>query len=90
MAVWGDAGGVGGRCEATGGPAWLFILEALLLAPSFKDRAFSGEEEVRLQVFHDPKTGIWDDLHFRNGAMGLTPYVEISLKGPETKRITAI
>ena len=70
--------------------AWLFILRALALTPAFKDPAFEEEQEVRLQVFHDPKTVTWDALRFRNGAMGLTPYVEIPLKDPGADKMTAM
>jgi Protein of unknown function (DUF2971) len=65
------------------GIAWLFILESLLLAPSFKDKAFNDEDEIRLQVLHNPETGPWSELKFRDGLMGLTPYVELSLKDPD-------
>jgi hypothetical protein len=70
--------------------AWVFILEALLLAPAFKSPAFEEEGEVRLQVFHDPKTGSDPKLMFRNGAMGLTPYRVIELRDPGEEQMTAI
>ncbi len=72
------------------GAAWLFILEALLLTPAFKDPAFMEEQEVRLQLFHDPKTGIWNSVKFRIGAMGITPYVNISLTGTAMDCLTLI
>jgi len=68
--------------------AWIFILEALILVPAFKSPAFAEEEEVRLQIFHDPGTS--HDLEFRNGAMGITPYLEIALNEPRTDRLTTI
>jgi Protein of unknown function (DUF2971) len=72
------------------GIAWLFVLESMLLTPSFKDRAFEDEDEVRLQVLHAPTTTVWDQLQFRDGVMGLTPYVEISLKDPDSGKMSAI
>jgi hypothetical protein len=72
------------------GIAWLFILESMLLAPSFKDKAFKDEDEVRLQVLHNPETGVWDRLKFREGLMDLTPYVELSLNDPGPDKISAI
>ena len=72
------------------GAAWIFVLEALLLVPAFKHRAFKEEKEVRLQIFHDPKAGIPDDLKFRAGAMGVVPYVEIPLQDPVTDKMTVI
>jgi hypothetical protein len=72
------------------GIAWLFILESLLLTPSFKDKAFKDEDEVRLQVLHDPETGVWRQLKFRDGAMGLAPYVALSLKDPDSGKMTAV
>jgi hypothetical protein len=68
----------------------IFMREAILLAPAFKDPAFAEEAEVRLQIFHDPTSGVSHDLKFRNGAMGLTPYLEIGLKEPPSDRMTAI
>jgi len=59
----------------------IFMREAILLAPAFKDPAFAEEAEVRLQIFHDPTSGVSHDLKFRNGAMGLTPYLEIGPQG---------
>ena len=67
------------------GIAWLFILESLLLAPSFKDKAFKDEDEIRLQVLHNPEAGPWSELKFRDGLTGLTPYVELSLRDPDGK-----
>ena len=72
------------------GIAWLFILESLLLTPSFKDKAFKDEEEVRLQVLHSSETGAREQLRFRDGVMGLTPYVPLSLKDPGTSTMTVI
>jgi hypothetical protein len=72
------------------GIAWLFILESLLLTPSFKDRAFEDEDEVRLQVLHAPTSGVWHDLKFREGVMGLTPYVALSLKDPDSGGMSVI
>lgn len=72
------------------GIAWLFILESMLLTPSFKDKAFKDEDEVRLLVLHTPETGVWGQLKFREGIMGLTPYVELSLSGPGPDNISAI
>jgi Protein of unknown function (DUF2971) len=68
----------------------IFVKEAILLAPAFKDAAFAEEAEVRLQIFHDPTSGVSRDLKFRNGAMGLTPYLEIGLKDPRTGRMTGV
>ena len=68
----------------------IFMREAVLLAPAFKHPAFAEEAEVRLQLFHDPASGVSPNLKFRNGAMGLTPYLEIDLKDPEARRMTAI
>jgi Protein of unknown function (DUF2971) len=68
----------------------IFMREAILLAPAFKDPAFKEEAEVRLQIFHDPTSGTSPDLKFRNGAMGLTPYLEIDLIDPQAGRMTAL
>lgn len=72
------------------GIAWLFILESLLLTPSFKDKAFKDEDEVRLQVLHAPTSEVWHDLKFRDGVMGLTPYVALSLKDSGSGKMSAI
>lgn len=72
------------------GAAWLFILESLLLTPSFKDETFNDEDEVRLQVLHNSETGVWEQLKFRDGVMGLTPYVPLSLKDPGTSKMTVV
>jgi hypothetical protein len=62
----------------------------MLLTPSFKDKAFKDEDEVRLQVLHNPETGVWEQLKFREGVMGLTPYVALSLKDPGSDKMSAI
>jgi len=72
------------------GIAWLFILESMLLTPAFKDKAFKDEDEVRLQILHNPETGVWGRLKFREGVMGLTPYVELSLNDPGSDKISPI
>lgn len=72
------------------GIAWIFILESGLLTPAFKDKAFKDEGEVRLQILHNPEAGVWNKLEFRDGAMGLTPYVKISLQDPESGTISAL
>jgi hypothetical protein len=72
------------------GIAWIFILESTFLTPAFKDAAFKDEEEVRLQIMHNPEVGVSDKLKFRDGAMGLTPYVTIPLQDPESATMSAI
>lgn len=67
-----------------------FVMDALLLVPAFKDPAFEEEREVRLQIFHLPSSGANDLLCFRNGAMGLTPYVEVDLRDPGTDQMTVL
>jgi hypothetical protein len=78
------------RAADAAGIAWLFILESLLLTPSFKDKTFKDEDEVRLQVFHNPEMGVLDQLKFREGVMGLTPYVALSIKDPDSGRMSGI
>src|SRR5258708_5834874 len=72
------------------GIAWLVILESLLLTPSFKEKAFKDEDEVRLQVLHAPTSAVWEEVRFRDGVMGLTPYVALSLKDPDSGKMSAI
>ena len=67
-----------------------FIQSSLMLAPAFKDPAFSEEEEVRLQVYGEEVSKESLHLKFRDGAMGLTPYIELSLKQPDAENMTAI
>jgi hypothetical protein len=55
-----------------------------------QSKAFKDEDEVRLLVLHNPETGVWGQLKFREGIMGLTPYVELSLNDPGLDRISAI
>ena len=65
-------------------------MNSLILIPAFKDKAFEEEKEVRLQVFHDRSVATSGPLQFRNGAMGLTPYIEIPLKDPGTDEMTVV
>ena len=74
----------------TDSAAWTFLVNSLILIPAFKDQAFKEEQEVRLQVFHDRSVATSGALHFRNGAMGLTPYIEIPLKDPSTDKMTVM
>ena len=82
----------GGSIALPDSAAWMCILDAQLPVPAFKHPAFCDEEEVRLQIYHDPKTGgaARADLKFRNGQMGLTPYVEIPICDPQTDNMGAI
>jgi hypothetical protein len=72
------------------GIARLSILESMLLTPSFKHETFKDEGEVRLQVLHAPETGVSKQLQFRDGVMGLTPYVAIPLHNPDLPTVPAI
>jgi hypothetical protein len=68
--------------------AWTFLMNALILIPAFKHPAFAEEREVRLQIYHGPDVMTPNILQFRSGAMGVTPYIEISLKDSGTEKMT--
>jgi len=67
--------------------AGLFDFMATMLLPSLKHPAFEAEAEWRLQFFldkSDPK------VKFRDSAMGVTPFIEMSLCDPESSIITCM
>jgi hypothetical protein len=76
--------------DALKGSAWFFIQYALQILPSFKDPAFASEREIRLHVFQPPPTVATKALHFRTGAMGVVPYIEIDLREPGTDQMSVI
>jgi hypothetical protein len=67
--------------------AGVFMVMAIMAAPSLKHPAFEAEDEWRLHFFFERIT---DKVKFRNGAMGLTPYIEMSLCSPGSTTIAAI
>lgn len=71
--------------------AWVFLLEVLTkYAAAFKSPAFSEEQEVRLYMLHNVEEMVSEDIRFREGAMGLTPYAEVPLQDPEFNEISCI
>jgi hypothetical protein len=67
--------------------AGAFTFMAIMSAPSLKHPAFQAEDEWRLQFFLDKSS---DRVKFRDSAMGVTPYIEMSLCEPESDIITCI
>lgn len=67
-----------------------FISFVLQLSPAFKHPAFESEREIRLHVFHPPTADATSALHFRTGAMGIVPYIEIDLREPGTDEMPVI
>ena len=70
-----------------GALAGAFMFTAIRAAPSLKHPAFQAEDEWRLQFYLEKST---DRLKFRDSAMGVTPYIEMSLCEPESSTITCI
>lgn len=67
-----------------------FLVSALQRAVWFKDPAFQEEREFRLQFFSGYYKQDSADLKFRDGAMGLTPYMEIQLAPRGARMIRAL
>ena len=64
-----------------------FMFMAIRSAPSLKHPSFEAENEWRLQFFLNKSS---NRIKFRDSAMGVTPYMEMSLCEPESKIITCI
>jgi hypothetical protein len=64
-----------------------FLQMAIKSAPSLKHPAFQAEDEWRLQFFHDRYA---NNVKFRDSAIGLAPYIEMSLCKSGSSTITSI
>jgi hypothetical protein len=64
-----------------------FMFMAIRSTPSLKHPAFQAEDEWRLQFFLDKSS---NRVKFRDSAMGVTPYIEMSLCKPGSNIITCI
>lgn len=67
--------------------AGTFLFWAIVTAPSIKCDAFQEEAEIRLHFFVNNST---HEVKFRDSAMGVTPYIEMSLCKSAGGPITAI
>jgi hypothetical protein len=67
--------------------AGAFMFVAIMSAPSLKHPAFQAEDEWRLQFRLDKSS---DQVKFRDSAIGVTPYIEMSLCEPGSNIISCI